>query len=262
MRTTERSGRKAQSGHEPRFEDLVRRFVRVVLGEILPRILLGEGSLKMFERIRVEKIIRVVWFAWWVVWHLPIGRGGAGWRGSFHERGGELPAGMRGAGFLYSEGMALTIPRVTISCLWWIRCPVIYSIRFCGCARESPRNAVLFVTRHTADRTFALNSVLDNPTAMSKVVFGPSFPPAHPLLLSTYPLRQLEMSPTIWARHVSLQIIKPKTATVSHRAHTGSAHRCFQISRSGCRLSVGARSTYEPSVSPWPLILHPIQPRV
>jgi len=53
-----------------RFEGLVGRFVWIVLGEILSRILLGEGSLKMFERIRVEKIIWVVWFAWWVMWKM------------------------------------------------------------------------------------------------------------------------------------------------------------------------------------------------
>ena len=44
-----------------------------MFGEILSCILLGEGSFKMFERIGVEKIIWVVWFAGWVVGHLLLG---------------------------------------------------------------------------------------------------------------------------------------------------------------------------------------------
>ena len=73
----------------------------MMLGEIFSRILLGEGSFKMAESIGVVKVVWVVWFAGWVVWHLPGGGGGRGWRGSLHERGGELPSGGRGQGFLY-----------------------------------------------------------------------------------------------------------------------------------------------------------------
>ena len=69
--------KKSALRHKPWFEDLVRRPVRVLLGEILSRILLGEGSFEAFERIRVEKVVWVEGFAWWVMWHWP-GRGGRG----------------------------------------------------------------------------------------------------------------------------------------------------------------------------------------
>ena len=42
-------------------------------GKILSSILLGESTFEMFERIWVEKVVRVVWFVWWVVWHLLVG---------------------------------------------------------------------------------------------------------------------------------------------------------------------------------------------
>ena len=48
---------------------MVQGFVRVVFGEILSRVLLGEGPFKTFERVRVEQIINVMWLARWVVGH-------------------------------------------------------------------------------------------------------------------------------------------------------------------------------------------------
>jgi len=78
VRTTEEWERKAQSRHGPWLENLIGRFVGVVPRKILPRILLGECPFEAFERIRVEEVVGVVRFVWWVMRHCPV-RGG-GWR--------------------------------------------------------------------------------------------------------------------------------------------------------------------------------------
>ena len=67
---------------------------------------------------------------------------------------------------------------------------------------------------------------------MSKVVFGQSPPSSVTLLpVGNVPYNMGE------ARFITYQ--KPQTASPSHRGYyTGSAHRCFQIGRSGSRLSV------------------------
>jgi hypothetical protein len=75
VRTTE-IGEKSTVSYGPGPEDLSWRLVWVMLGEILSCILLGEGSLETFERVGVEKVVWVVGFAWWVVWHWPVGGGG------------------------------------------------------------------------------------------------------------------------------------------------------------------------------------------
>jgi hypothetical protein len=70
--------------YKPRFEDLVGGLVRVMLGEIFSRILLGEGPFEVLESIRVEEVVGVVGFAWWVVRRRPDRGGGWGLGGSLH----------------------------------------------------------------------------------------------------------------------------------------------------------------------------------
>jgi hypothetical protein len=55
--------------YRPWFEDLVWGFVGTVPGEILSSILLSESPFEVFERIRVEKVVWVVRFVWWVERH-------------------------------------------------------------------------------------------------------------------------------------------------------------------------------------------------
>jgi hypothetical protein len=56
-----------------------------MFGDILSRVLLGKGPLEALERIRVEKVVGIVWFAWWIVRH-GFNRRGGGWGGGggFH----------------------------------------------------------------------------------------------------------------------------------------------------------------------------------
>lgn len=64
-----RAGERGTIRYTPWSEDVVQGFVRVVFGEILSRVLLGEGPFKTFESVRVEQIINVMWLARWVVGH-------------------------------------------------------------------------------------------------------------------------------------------------------------------------------------------------
>lgn len=70
-------GEKCTVRNAPGLEHLVLGSVWVVFGDILPRVLLGKGPLETLERVRVKKVVGVVWFAWGVVRHGP-GSGG-GW---------------------------------------------------------------------------------------------------------------------------------------------------------------------------------------
>jgi hypothetical protein len=56
-------GEKSTVGDSPRLKDLIRRLVWVLPGEVLSRILLGESPFETFERLWVEKVVRVLWFA-------------------------------------------------------------------------------------------------------------------------------------------------------------------------------------------------------
>ena len=71
-------------GYKPWLEDLVRGLVGVMLGEIFSRILLGEGPFEMLESIRVEEVVRVVGFVWWVERQMPDRGGGRGFGGGLH----------------------------------------------------------------------------------------------------------------------------------------------------------------------------------
>jgi len=132
-----------------------------------------------------------------------------------------------------------------------------------GCARrlvrpEAPNGSsccvkVTFPPGHGHADRLSPSSVLENPTTMSKVVFGPSplSPPSAPHLGSLpppvgnvpYNMGEARFIPNIY---------KNPNSHPSHRGYTGSTHRCFQISRSGSRFSVRIRSSYAFSVNPSP----------
>ena len=96
-----RIGDKSTVRYEPWLENLVRGFVRIVPGEMLPCILLGEGSLEASERIRVEEVVWVVWFARWVVRHRLVRGGGWRRRGSLHSGRGRLSNRPQREAFIY-----------------------------------------------------------------------------------------------------------------------------------------------------------------
>lgn len=73
-----RTGERGTVRYAPWPEDVVRGFVGVVFGEILSYVLLGEGPFETSERFWVDHIVRVAWFAWWVVRHSPVRRGWGG----------------------------------------------------------------------------------------------------------------------------------------------------------------------------------------
>ena len=76
--------RESTVRYTPRFENLVRRLVGVMLGEIFTCILLGKSPLEMLESIRVEEVVGVVGFMWMVVRRRPNRGGGWGFGGSLH----------------------------------------------------------------------------------------------------------------------------------------------------------------------------------
>lgn len=94
-------GEKSTVGCGPWPEDLVWRLVWIVLREVFSRILLGESSFEAFERVGVEKVVWVVGFARWVVWHWPAGGGGGRRRGGSLHVVGKVVGGERGGGGLY-----------------------------------------------------------------------------------------------------------------------------------------------------------------
>ena len=75
--------------------------------------------------------------------------------------------------------------------------------------------------------------------------------------------RQLEVFPTTWARQVLSQIKNPN-GYPSHHGYAGSTRRCFQISRSGTRLSVclitPCHAFCEPFISPHPVSCLAVRP--
>ena len=71
-------------GYRPWLEHLVRGLVGVMLGEIFSCILLSEGPFEMLESIRVEEVVGIVRFAWWVERRGPGRGGGWGFGGGFH----------------------------------------------------------------------------------------------------------------------------------------------------------------------------------
>ena len=76
--------RESTVRYTPRFENLVRRLVGIMLGEIFTCILLGKSPLEMLESIRVEEVVGVVGFMWLVVRRRPNRGGGWGFGGSLH----------------------------------------------------------------------------------------------------------------------------------------------------------------------------------
>jgi hypothetical protein len=81
-------GERSTVGYGPRLENLVRRLIGIVFGQILSGILLSEGPFETLERIRVDEIVGVVRFAGWIVWQGVTGGGGWGCGGGLH--GGEI----------------------------------------------------------------------------------------------------------------------------------------------------------------------------
>lgn len=69
-------GAKSTVRYGPWLEYLIGGFVWVVPVEVLPCILLGESPFETFERIGVEKVVGVVWFARRVVRHCLVRGGG------------------------------------------------------------------------------------------------------------------------------------------------------------------------------------------